>query len=104
MTEVYSKDHEYIESSPGDKFSIQLDAIPAAGYEWHVQIDESIVRLIDRRFTTPSPDVIGAGGLETFTFEPISEGETVLHMHYKRVWEAEPVEECTFRLHIIAKD
>jgi len=102
MTKEYDKSDQDISVHRGENFTIKLEANPTTGYEWEVLFDESIVRLTERRYISPAITELGAGGMESFRFEPIKAGDALVRMRYKRAWEQTPIEEKIFHLHIKA--
>ena len=81
-----------------EEFAVSLKAIPATGYTWEAQFDETMVQLKEKRFDLDPSSAIGGGGTETFTFNPIKKGETVITMYYKRPWEEKVREEMHYHL------
>lgn len=89
----------------GEEFLITLDANPSTGYSWDADFDESyfILRSKDFIHDKVSPDKIGAGGKEVFTFAPIKTGEATITMDYGRPWESRPSKTKVFRYSIKEK-
>ena len=48
-------------------------------------------------------DLIGAGGVQTLTFEAVEDGETGVRLVYRRPWEegVEPID--TFELQVVVR-
>ncbi len=87
---VYGKEDTNIEAKTGESFVIQLEENPTTGYEWTVTIsDENIVKKTDDQYTTESrdEDIVGAGGVHTYTFEALKEGSTQITFVYERSFE-----------------
>lgn len=76
-----------IEVSVEEEFSIALVSNPSTGYSWMVDFDEDLVEMTSRSFT-PQSEQVGAGGVEVFTFNPMTEGETEIKFSYLRPWES----------------
>jgi inhibitor of cysteine peptidase len=78
----------------GDFLLVRLESNPSTGYSWEiVDNDEAILRPLGEPEFQASSSAVGAGGTETFSFEAISEGVSVLRMIYHRSFEdEEPLE------------
>ena len=83
----------------GDTFTIELDSNPTTGYAWQAQFDQEYLELVDTEFE-PSSGLLGAGGVERFTFRALSEGDTELTMLYKRSWEQVSIDQVVYTIHI----
>ena len=100
---VYDQTATEIACRTGDAFELSLEALPSAGYEWRVQVDEA------RATVTELPAQIGGedfGGStrQRFRVEPLASGRTAMRLTYGRPWEAEPEEARTVRLIIAEAD
>ncbi|MGO9570677.1 MAG: protease inhibitor I42 family protein [Desulfomonilaceae bacterium] len=82
------------------EFKISLDSNPTTGYKWEASFDKAFVQLKADRFKRPAKALIGAGGIQTFVFLPVKQGETSIRFVYKRHWEKSIAREKTFRIHI----
>lgn len=90
-----------------EDFLITLPANPSTGYSWEAQYDENYLTLRSKDFVQDkgtSPDTVGAGGTEVFTFTPIKSGDTAITMLYKRSWEKEALETKEFNYKIVEKE
>jgi inhibitor of cysteine peptidase len=99
MPAVYSKTDDEIVTSVGDTFSIELEGNPTTGYEWEPQLDDEMLRFVERHYQ-PAGTGIGGGGKEIFTFQPVKSGRTFVAFEYKRPWDATPAEKQNFQLRI----
>lgn len=95
---TYGRDASAIEASAGDRFVLELEGTPGAGYQWHVQVPEGILRLVNRE-VRPSAG-IGGKATEQLTFEAIAPGEVLTHLEYKRSWEKTVIEARDIRVTI----
>lgn len=96
---VYTvRDHEIV-ASVGEPFTIELESNPTTGYQWDLEFDAELVRVLDRK-VEPRATAFGAGGTERFVVEPMRVGETAIRARYRRVWEAAPVETQEFEVHV----
>lgn len=88
--------------SPGDAFRVTLVGNPTTGYAWEADdVDIAVLLMVGEPGYVPdSEQVIGSGGVYTFTFEATAVGETDLTLVYHRPWEddVEPIE--TFTVHV----
>jgi len=67
----------------GDKIRIELCANPSTGYSWDYEMTEdNIVMEEDHDFDEPEGDVVGAAGVEFWTFEAMNSGNTEIIMEY----------------------
>jgi inhibitor of cysteine peptidase len=80
---------QVVQATVGQPFSLTLDSNPTTGYRWGLAqpLDETIVHLVHSAYQRGRPGVIGAGGVETWTFLPICQGTTTIDMEYRRPWE-----------------
>ena len=79
---------------PGDQFDVRLEANPSTGYRWDLgrPLDESIVKLVGSDYQRePAPAggaaPVGQAGLETWRFEAVAPGRTMVELVYRRPWE-----------------
>lgn len=67
----------------GDKIRIELCANPSTGYTWDYEMTEdNVVMEEDHDFDEPEGDVVGATGIEFWTFEAVNSGNTEITMEY----------------------
>lgn len=90
----------------GEDFLITLPANPSTGYSWEADFDKNYLILRSKDFVPDkvSPETVGAGGTEVFTFAPIKAGETTVTMNYSRSWESMPFETKIFKYNIHKKN
>ncbi len=89
----------------GEDFLITLPANPSTGYSWTADFDKNYLFLRSKDFVADkvSPEAVGSGGTEVFTFSPIKVGETTISMGYGRSWESKASERRVFKYNIIGK-
>ena len=64
-------------------FEIYLNGTPSTGYIWEVaSFNKSILKELDNPDFKPENDRDGAGGMYTFKFQTIAEGESILKLNY----------------------
>ena len=90
-------DEQRIEARVGERFHIILSSNPTTGYRWEASYDDGMLDLQGEEYERSS-DRIGAGGYQTFTFVPLSSGETLVRLRYRRPWLREFHEEREFRI------
>lgn len=78
----------------GDTLIVRLEGNPTTGYSWEIdELDQTVLRLQGEPGYEAESDLIGSGGMFTFTFEAAGEGETDLVLVYHRPWEEnDPIE------------
>ena len=90
---------EVTEVAVGDSFSYSLDSNPTTGYMWSAHFDPEYLELVDTEYE-PSSDLIGAGGVESFEFRALQEGDTVITMVYERSWEEGYLQKIIYEVYI----
>ena len=95
---VYTADDDgtSIVLEPGESFSVVLPGNATTGYSWQVEgIDAAILSAAEPVYVSDS-ELVGAGGVYTFTFTAAAAGETELRLVYLRPWDqVEPLETLT---------
>jgi len=92
----YSSDFEL---EVGDKIRLELCSNPTTGFQWEYQMtQENVLKEEDHDYEEPDGDVIGAAGLELWTFEAVEEGTTEVLMTYSQPWEGGEKEEWTYTM------
>ncbi len=83
----------------GETIEISIAGNPTTGYAWTPALDEGGVTLLEQvgePVYTPDQtesDVVGSGGVYTFTFKAVAGGEAAVKLVYSRAWESvEPLE------------
>ncbi|HEY98492.1 MAG TPA: protease inhibitor I42 family protein [Dehalococcoidia bacterium] len=72
----------------GDKITVKLCSNSTTGFQWDYEMsgDES-VKEEDHDFEEPEGDMVGAAGIEVWTFEATEKGTAVISMEYSQPWE-----------------
>lgn len=93
-----------IDLETGQKLVISLESNPTTGFDWEVsEIDDAVItKSGDSEFTAES-DLIGAGGMRTFTFKAAGTGTCTLKLIYHRAWETGIAPEQEFSVTINVK-
>ena len=85
----------------GKAFTIPLESNPITGYSWQAEFDPESLELVSEDFTSDSA-LIGAGGIQTFEFMALKQGQVLVTMVYKRPWEDGSIDTKVSPVNIIA--
>lgn len=93
---VYTQDQLNITVNVGQpEFTLQLKSNPSTGYTWFLRdYDHTLIEPIRREFKAPNTKLIGAPGMDFWTFRIKTQAitvpqQTVIRMIYARPWEGE---------------
>lgn len=93
-----------IELAAGQKLVLSLETNPTTGFDWEVsEIDEAVIKQSGDSEYKSESDLIGAGGVRTFTFEAVTAGTSTLKLIYHRSWEKDIPPEQEFTVTITVK-
>ena len=102
-----SNDGGQKELARGQTLVVTLDSNRTTGYGWAVaDVDAAVLRQVgDSVFqsSNSNPNVVGAGGTETFRFEAASAGTTTLKLVYRRSWETGVAPIKTFTVQLVVR-
>src|ERR1700720_3844319 len=78
-----------IETKVGDTFTIPLEANHTTGYSWRLAKtpDPAILKQAGEKYEEDNSSGVGAGGVETWTFQAMAKGATTLVFEYARPFE-----------------
>ena len=83
----------------GDRILVELCSNPTTGYQWYYETTiENVLIEEEYDFEEPDEDVVGASGIEIWTFQAVDRGTTEVHMEYSQPWEGGDKGEWTFSL------
>ena len=83
----------------GDKITVKLCSNPTTGFQWDYETTvENVLKEEDHDFEEPEEDVVGAAGIEVWTFEAVEKGATEVRMEYSRQWEGDEQAEWTYTM------
>jgi inhibitor of cysteine peptidase len=97
------------------QFEVALDSNPTTGYSWRLaSFDQDILYLVSQEYEREEKkggseekegghgELLGAGGMEVFTFRAVGEGEAEIELQYLRPWETDqPAEKTvTFKVEV----
>ena len=92
------------EVEPGDKIYVKLCSNPTTGFEWSYEMSGDVaVKEEDHDFQEPESDLPGAAGKETWTFEAIEKGNTIINMEYSQPWDGGTKKEWTYTINVVVK-
>ncbi len=76
--------------SVGQKFSIDLEAMPGAGYMWEIPHTPAGIELLDQEVVSVSK-AVGGPSTQRFTLVADQPGDYSLDFQFKRKWEKNPM-------------
>jgi inhibitor of cysteine peptidase len=82
---------------------IALGSNPTTGHGWQESHDETRLRLVEKTYEPgeeAKQGAVGAGGIEYFRFKALLVGKTEITLVYKRLWEAESLDQKVFMVNI----
>lgn len=87
----------------GDTMTVTLAGNPTTGYEWTADLSDEVASLLVAAEDDPAyladtvaPNVVGSGGMYTFTFTAAAAGQVELKLKYWRSFEADTAPIQTF--------
>lgn len=86
----------------GQQHTLAIESNPSTGYCWAAEYDEESLTLVSEDYEQKKSDVVGAAGIQKFTFRGLTEGSTTITLHYARPWESRSPEKtiqvtCTIK-------
>ncbi len=85
---VESDNGTVVDLKTGEMFTISLEGNPTTGYSWEVSgIDPAVVELAGEPDFKSDSNLIGAGGMFTFTFKAAAAGNAPITLVYHKPWE-----------------
>ncbi|MBN2542537.1 protease inhibitor I42 family protein [bacterium] len=85
-----------ISLSIGQVLVIQLEANPTTGYTWEFEGDSFILKQLDEPKFQSETDMVGAPGVQEFSFKVTGRGQEILNLVYHRPWEKDTIPAETF--------
>ena len=83
----------------GQKFTIDLEAVPGGGYVWSIAQNPNDLELIGQGVLSISKE-IGGNSIQRFTLSAHRPGIFSLVFELKRSWEKQPVKTAEFTIHV----
>jgi predicted secreted protein len=76
-------------ATPGQRFSIAVDANHSTGFRWELDkpLDAAVLTLVDTQYEQEPNAAPGAAGKEVWTFDAVATGWARIQLAYRRPWE-----------------
>ncbi len=88
----------------GDTLLIELDGNITTGFNWiPAPQDPVLLDQVGETEVTPESDLPGAPGKIVMRFNAVAQGQTLLHLDYKRSWETDVAPDKTFEVSVVVK-
>ena len=88
----------------GETLAIELDGNITTGFDWiPAPQDPALLEQVGKPEVTPESDLPGAPGKIVLQFKAVAQGQTLLHLDYKRSWETDVAPEKTFEVAVVVK-
>jgi inhibitor of cysteine peptidase len=88
---TYTTGDSDITTSVGGQFTIELESNKTTGYQWGLAepFDKAVIKKVISTYqvSNKNKDLVGAGGVEKWTFEGVGKGSTTIAMSYSRPFE-----------------
>lgn len=95
-------DGQTINMKKGNEIVVKLEGNITTGYSWSVQdLDAQYLQQQGEEEYKSDSNLIGAGGISTFTFKAQQQGQTTLKLIYSRPFEKDTPPEKTFEVTIV---
>jgi inhibitor of cysteine peptidase len=93
-----------IAARAGEEFTVKLDSNATTGYQWQLAepVDEKMIKFLRSEYIAPNTDLMGAPGVENWTFMALKPGRSKIALKYVRSWEKDnpPVDRKEFTITI----
>jgi predicted secreted protein len=99
-------DEKLVNLSIGDTLQIKLPGNYTTGYQWEVKegYDDDVIKQVGKGSYQPEKtDMVGVGGIATFTFKATGPGRTDLNLEYLRPWEKDGDVPEDFEITVVVK-
>ncbi|HBA82539.1 MAG TPA: hypothetical protein DCZ95_00450 [Verrucomicrobia bacterium] len=88
--------------SVDDPVQVELEGNPTTGYLWELApYDATVIKAIGEPDFKADSQATGAGGLFTYNFQTVADGQTVLKFVYRRPFEKDVPPIKTYELKIV---
>ena len=88
----------------GDTLTVELEGNITTGFNWiPAPQDPVLLNQSGEPEAVPESDRLGAPGKIVLQFEAVAQGQTVLHLDYKRPWEAGVDPEKSFEVTVVVQ-
>ena len=96
-----------IEVSAGSRFTLALWSNQTTGFRWSESAtigDRDVMQQLDHEFVPPEDEgVVGAAGIEVWTFKALKRGTSNIVMEYSQPWEGGEKDAYGFFLTVVVK-
>jgi predicted secreted protein len=90
-----------IDARVGEKFAVELEAVPTAGYQWRLDMPSGATPIALRSEEHAAASrAVGGSSTQSFVLEAREPGHTTLEFVYGRPWEQRPLERHTVEIEI----
>ncbi len=88
-----------------DKIRAKLCANPSTGFTWVARMDDEdgVMKLEKQEYVAPDSELVGASGMDIWTFKAVKEGTALITMEYSQDWDGGIKAERTYVLDIIVE-
>ena len=95
---------KHINVQINDTFNIKLVSNPSTGYSWNEKFNSSKIAMINNKFV-PNTDktLMGAPGMQEFTFKAVELGHTKIVMDYKCLWSDTDGKKIVYYVNVMRK-
>jgi len=85
----FSREFKVMRVPQGKIITIALNANPTTGFSWRlVSIsDKNVLEFVKKEFLATGGKLVGAGGVENWSFKTLKGGQAVIVLEYSRSWE-----------------
>ncbi len=88
----------------GDTLIIELEGNPTTGFNWiPAPQDPVLLNQLGDPEAVPESDRLGAPGQIALQFKAVAQGQTVLHLDYRRPWETDVEPEKSFEVTVVVQ-
>lgn len=88
----------------GDALTVELEGNITTGFNWiPAPQDPVLLNQTGEPEAVPESDRLGAPGKIVLQFEAVAQGQTVLHLDYRRPWEAGVEPEKSFEVTVVVQ-
>ena len=87
-----TNDKPLILTAQNPTITITLPSNPTTGFAWSIQkYDTNLLKLVSQKYTPPNSHLMGASGIQQYTFQAVQTGFAVTQvghvvLHYARQW------------------
>ena len=87
-----------------DKLRVKLSANPTTGFEWSYEMSgDDVLKEEDHDYEEPKEGLMGASGMDVWTFEATEKGTSQVIMKYGRPWEGGEKATWTYTINVTVK-